>query len=84
MSGVHERRCHECGETLGEHEWSLCCRCRSDPFPQDTKLRRRGFRVRGRPRGGPTTWEREGKVMTQEQAVLRCRDELLSLQTSHA
>ena len=46
MSTIHILHCQLCGTELGEHErLDFCQRCLHDPFPEDTRLRRGGWRI---------------------------------------
>jgi hypothetical protein len=51
-------RCPRCDDELGEGENGvrLCQRCIGDPFPADTYVRKAGWRIKHRPRGGPDIW----------------------------
>lgn len=53
---AEKERCHLCLDFMGEWDRSICRRCKSDPFPNDTRLRKRGWRVVRRPRSYEATW----------------------------
>lgn len=39
-----------------EHKNDVCRQCHADPFPDDTMLRKYGFAIESRPKGGPAIW----------------------------
>ncbi len=43
-------------------------------IPDDTLLRKHGFRVRSRPRKGPPTWSLAGKTYTEAEALALCAE----------
>lgn len=52
------------------HGWAE----KRDLVPRDAYLRRHGFHIHARPRGGPAIWEfdRSGVLMTEQEAVDYC------------
>jgi len=52
------RLCRMCDNPLGAHDRNFCRACRVNPFPQDTLIRRNGFRIWSRPRSGDVLWEK--------------------------
>ena len=44
--------------------------CRTRRFPDDDLLRRRGFSIHARPRGGPAVWKRGDEYLIVTTAVL--------------
>jgi hypothetical protein len=40
-----------------------------DPFPENTKLRKYGFKIHARPRKGKVLWDLEGEIWTHEDAI---------------
>jgi hypothetical protein len=40
-----------------------------DPHPEDTRLRRHGFRIWRRPKKGPVTWLHDRREYTQAEAL---------------
>jgi hypothetical protein len=61
FSNARERLCNTCDAKLWDNERETCRRCRKDPYPLDTFLRRAGFKIHSRPRRGTTYWEIDGK-----------------------
>ena len=61
--------CPLCGKILGETEINICRRCRADPFPDDTKCLRVGFKIHARPRVGPAVWQFGDTLMDHDAAL---------------
>ncbi|HYF24300.1 MAG TPA: hypothetical protein VD931_01035 [Baekduia sp.] len=45
-----------------------------DLKPDDRLLRRHGFRIVSRPKGGPNLWSRGGVVRPEDEALRACRN----------
>ncbi len=61
--------CARCNDRLPPSALSPCCRCRNDPFPQNTVLRRAGFTIALRPKRGPNLWAHGKEVFTEAVAI---------------
>ena len=61
--------CPLCGVALGETEINTCRRCRNQPWPDDTKIRRVGFKIHSRPRRGPALWIYGDTIMEHDAAL---------------
>ena len=68
--------CWRCDGPREEGDPDPCRRCRADPFPEDTVIRRAGFRIWMRPRTGGVIWWRAWKYYTHKKALLIAVHEL--------
>lgn len=68
-SNATARLCNRCDGKLWDDERETCRRCKGDKHPQDTFIRRAGFRIHARPRRGTSLWELGGKLYDYTDAM---------------
>lgn len=51
-------------------EYASAFQDKSNRYPTDERLRRAGFNLHSRKRGQPVMWMKDGKIVSQEHALL--------------